>query len=153
MAASIGTIVAKLGLDPSQLLAGVNQAKSALQSAAKGMGDLEAAASSAFRTIQASDLGKGIRQLAADCAEAAERADDLRDGLNGAFRDAAPDVANFVESLGTAKGVLSDDSLAQAAKTLQNFGVFTKENLTILADAAAATGKPVDGLEIGRAHV
>lgn len=146
MAASIGTIVAKLGLDPSQLLAGVNQAKSALQSAAKGMGDLEAAASSAFRTIQASDLGKGIRQLAADCAEAAERADDLRDGLNGAFRDAAPDVANFVESLGTAKGVLSDDSLAQAAKTLQNFGVFTKENLTILADAAAATGKPVDGL-------
>lgn len=146
MAASIGTIVAKLGLDPSQLLAGVNSAKSALQSAAKGMGDLETATASAFRTIQASDLGKNIRQLASDCAEAAARADDLRDGLNGAFRDTAPDVANYIEALGTAKGVLSDADLAQAAKTLQNFGTYTEENLAKIADAAVATGKPVESL-------
>lgn len=144
--ADLGTIVAKLGLDPSQLLAGVNNAKAALQSAGQSMADLEQRAASAFRTLQASDLGKGIRQLAVDCAEAAERADDLRDGLNGAFRDTAPDVANFIESLGTAKGVLSDDALAQAAKTLQNFGVYSEEALTTIADAAAATGKPVDGL-------
>lgn len=146
MAASIGTIVAKLGLDPSQLLAGVNSAKSALQSAAKGMGDLETATASAFRTIQASDLGKNIRQLASDCAEAAARADDLRDGLNGAFRDTAPDVANYIEALGTANGVLSDADLAQAAKTLQNFGTYSEENLAKIADAAAATGKPVESL-------
>ncbi len=146
MAASIGTIVAKLGLDPSQLLAGVNQARSALSSAARNMGDLEAATASAFRTIQASDIGKGIRQLAEDCAAAAERADDLRDGLNGAFRDTAPGVASFIESLGTAKGVLNDADLAQAAKTLQNFGTYSEENLTKIADAAAATGKPVASL-------
>lgn len=144
--ADLGTIVAKLGIDPSQLQAGVNSAKAALTSADKAMGDLENKFANAFKTIQGSDLGKNIRQLAQDCAEAAERADDLRDGLNGAFRDSAPDVANFIETLGTAKGVLSDDSLAAAAKTLQNFGVFTEQNLTILADAAAATGKPVDGL-------
>lgn len=144
--ADLGTIVAKLGLDPSQLLAGVNAAKNALNSASQAMGDLEANTAKAFRTIQASDLGKNIRQLAQDCAEAAERADDLRDGLNGAFRDSAPEVASFIEQIGTAKGVLSDDSLAAAAKTLQNLGAFSKEALTQVADAAVATGKSVEGL-------
>jgi hypothetical protein len=144
--ADLGTIVAKLGLDPSQLLAGVNTAKSALISAGKAMGDLETKAVQAFRTLQASDLGKNVRQLAQDCAEAAERADDLRDGLNGAFRDSAPQVASFIEQIGTAKGVLSDDSLAAAAKTLQNLGAFSEASLTQVADAAVATGKSVEGL-------
>ncbi len=98
-------------------------------------------AANAFREL--SDLVSGFSRGA---QEAAAAADDLADGLKGAFADQADGVAAMVQALGTAKGVLTDGELAQAAQSLQNLGAFSEETLTRVANAAAFTGKSADSL-------
>lgn len=98
-------------------------------------------AAGAFREL--SDLVSGFSEGAQGAAAAA---DDLADGLRGAFGDQADSVAQFVQSMGTAKGVLEDGALAKAAQNLQKQGIYTEQTLKRVADAAVFTGGSVDGL-------
>jgi len=92
------------------------------------------------------DVSAAFKALNADLLKSAGTADDLRDSLKGAFGDNADSVAEFIDKVGTAQGVLKNEDLEAGAKTLQKLGAFTEENLQLIADVAVATGGSIDGL-------
>lgn len=98
-------------------------------------------------------FGDGVTQMAAkitafagDVARSAAAADDLTDSLAAAFGDRADRMSGTIQKLGTGLGVFSDQQVRGAAVNLEKLGVASEQNLQRVVDAAAKTGKSVEGL-------
>jgi ABC-type transporter Mla subunit MlaD len=149
----IGTLVARFKADMAEFIGPIREAMGEVREFSKEALDATKRIGDSLKNLEAKEAADSFRQIsdavsgfASEFRDAAAAADDLADGLKGAFGDNADSVANFIQQVGTAKGVLTDGALAQAAQTLQNLGAFSEESLQRVADAAVATGKPVESL-------
>lgn len=156
MAIDLGTIQGTLALNneplvqavnsSSQKLYDVNDVINVVQTSVGKLGQGFSDFADKAKIDALKDISKDLSALNNDFLEAAGKADDLRDSLKGAFGDNADSVADFIDSVGTAQGVLDNSQLEAAAKTLQKLGAYSEENLTLIADAAVGAGVSVDGL-------
>ncbi len=135
-----------------ELETGINTAKGKLEEladAAAKTGKESADALNKLSTIEVAThlagLARQVGDLAGHFTEAAAKADDLEDRLRGAFGDMAGEAAKLALEIGSTPPFSAEDTAA-AAETLQKFGLFSREMLMRIGDAAAATGQGFDGL-------
>lgn len=156
MALDLGTVQGTLALNNEPLVQAVNSSSQKLydvndiinvvQTSVGKLGQGFSDFADKAKIDALKDISKDLSSLNDGFLEAAGKADDLRDSLAGAFGDNADSVADFIDSVGIAQGVLDNSQLEAASKTLQKLGAFSEENLTLLADVAVGAGTSVDSL-------
>jgi len=127
--ATVGNIKVRLSLDSGQFVAGV-------QSSTDSLSQLKSAAQS----VELGKLSAAMQSLSGQFLEAGQAADKLEDSLRGTFGDMASTVADFAVKLGSTPP-FSAEEVAQAAKRMQAFGIYSEEALVRFGDVAVATGQ------------